>query len=118
MTTEYLNFSKYHRVAVQYAEIFVVDRFCIRYSDLRSTKRTRNLVYARFATWLILSEIYGFKATMLSDIYQKNWNAIRSGIKRLKTEELDQEIIRQFKEMFPSIKWSGASKPTAELSPV
>jgi|LUML01.1.fsa_nt_gb chromosomal replication initiation ATPase DnaA len=76
--------SKYiYDMDVQLADESACILFGIKHPDIRRQKRQQNMVEARQMIWKILKEIKGFRVCELARLYERDHNAICSGIKRI-----------------------------------
>lgn len=116
----YFNFSEYHKNALLYVEIFALEKFDISREKLYSPTRDEESAYARFIVWYLLRKVYHFSLPMLGDIFKRDHTTVFAGVKRVDTEHLGDEVLRQFYEKYPGMRpkvLPGPSPASPQLPP-
>lgn len=96
-------FSKTHQKALLTIEDFVNLKYGLKPGQMYESNRRQGIAHARFTAYYILNKVYGLNLPQIADIFKKDHTTVMHGIQVIDDRGWSAEILRQYKEVFPSI---------------
>ena len=75
----------------------------LRYTDLYSGSRAREIMDARQVVWTVAHQHHGYSLKILASVYGKDYTTIRHGVWRMKATPAYKLVLRELRSKHPHL---------------